>query len=82
MVQIKQEFIDNMVALMGEPTAIHPFLLCHYGEREEVDNAVDGMTAIIEPLLMFVIGGIVAFVLIAMYLPIFGLADNLQGGKQ
>ena len=32
--------IDNMVALMGEPTAIHPFLRRHYGEREEVDNAV------------------------------------------
>lgn len=32
--------IDNMVAHMGEPTEVHPFLRCHYGDRKEVDNAV------------------------------------------
>lgn len=46
--------------------------------EDEVENAVKGMTSIIEPLLMVVLGGIIAFIVIAMYLPIFGMADNVQ----
>ena len=32
--------VDLMVALMGEAQAVHPVLGHHYGDREEVDNAV------------------------------------------
>ncbi len=32
--------VDLMVALMGEPLRVHPVLGRHYGDREEVDNAV------------------------------------------
>ena len=32
--------VDLMVALMGEPKAVHPVLGRHYGERSHVDNAV------------------------------------------
>ena len=31
---------DMMVAMMGRPTRVHPFLRAHYGKREIVDNAV------------------------------------------
>ncbi|NRA83025.1 MAG: type II secretion system F family protein, partial [Gammaproteobacteria bacterium] len=37
----------------------------------EVDDAVDGLTTLIEPLLMVVIGTIVGGLIIGMYLPIF-----------
>jgi len=37
----------------------------------EVDDAVDGLTTLIEPMLMVVIGGIVGALIIGMYLPIF-----------
>ena len=45
----------------------------------EVVNAVDGVTALIEPLVMVVLGGIIGFVMIAMYLPIFTMADTVGG---
>ena len=38
---------------------------------EEVDAAVDGLTALLEPMLMVFLGTIVGFIVIAMYLPIF-----------
>ena len=46
--------------------------------EEEVDAAVDAMTALLEPLMMVVIGGIVGGVLIAMYLPIFTMGDAIS----
>ena len=44
---------------------------------EEVDNAIAAMMSMIEPLMIVVIGGIVGFIVIAMYLPIFSLAGTL-----
>ena len=38
---------------------------------EEVDAAVDGLTALLEPMLMVFLGVIVGFIVVAMYLPIF-----------
>lgn len=43
----------------------------HY--ESEVDNAVDGLTALMEPLIMSVLGVLVGGLIIAMYLPIFKL---------
>jgi type IV pilus assembly protein PilC len=41
----------------------------------EVDNAVDGLTALLEPLIMAVLGVLVGGLIIAMYLPIFQLGS-------
>lgn len=46
--------------------------------EEEVDVAVEGLTSLLEPLMMVVIGGIVGFILIAMYLPIFDIAGKVK----
>ena len=46
--------------------------------EEEVDVAVENLTALIEPLLMCFLGVVVGGMLIAMYLPIFGLAGNIK----
>lgn len=43
----------------------------HY--EAEVDNAVDGLTALMEPIIMSVLGVLVGGLIIAMYLPIFQL---------
>ncbi len=43
--------------------------------EDEVDRAVDGLLSTIEPLLMVFIGGIVGFIIIALYLPIFKMGD-------
>ncbi len=46
---------------------------------EEVDVAVDALTSLMEPLMLVLLGGMVGYFLIAMYLPIFGLAGAISG---
>ncbi len=41
---------------------------------EEVDTAVDALTSLMEPVMMVFLGGVIGFVVIAMYLPIFKMA--------
>ena len=43
----------------------------HY--EEEVDNSVDSLTSLLEPLIMSVLGILIGGLMIAMYLPIFKL---------
>lgn len=43
--------------------------------EQEVDNAVDGLTALMEPMIMAVLGVLVGGLIIAMYLPIFQLGN-------
>lgn len=43
--------------------------------EDEVDNAVDGLTSLMEPLIMAVLGILVGGLIIAMYLPIFQLGS-------
>ena len=45
----------------------------HY--EAEVDNQVDNLTRLMEPLIMVVLGGIVGALVIAMYLPVFQLGS-------
>ncbi len=40
----------------------------------EVDHAVENLTAMIEPLMMVVLGGMIGGLVVAMYLPIFTMA--------
>ena len=41
----------------------------------EVEAAIEGMLQMLEPALMVGLGGIVGFIVIAMYLPIFTIGD-------
>ena len=43
--------------------------------ENEVDNAVDGLTSMMEPLIMAVLGVLVGGLVIAMYLPIFQMGS-------
>jgi type IV pilus assembly protein PilC len=43
----------------------------------EVDQAVENLTSAMEPVIMVVLGGIVGFLVISMYLPIFQLAGTI-----
>jgi type IV pilus assembly protein PilC len=45
---------------------------------DEVDTAVAGLTAMIEPLMMVFLGGVVGGFLISMYLPIFAIAGAVK----
>jgi type IV pilus assembly protein PilC len=46
--------------------------------EEEVDAAVSAMTSLIEPIMMAFLGVVVGGLIIAMYLPIFNLAGNIN----
>ncbi len=46
--------------------------------EREVDDAVDGLTSLIEPLIMVVLGILVGGLVIAMYLPIFDLGNVVR----
>jgi type IV pilus assembly protein PilC len=46
--------------------------------EEEVDVAVAALTSLLEPLMMVVIGGMVGFMLVAMYMPIFDIAGKVK----
>ena len=45
------------------------------GGDDEVDTAVDALTSLLEPLLMVGLGGSIGGLLVAMYLPIFKIAE-------
>lgn len=73
----------NMVVQMigvGEATGALDTMLNKIADfyEEEVDVAVESMTALIEPIMMVGLGGIVGGMLISMYLPIFEMAGNIQ----
>ena len=41
--------------------------------EEDVDNAVDNLSALLEPMIMAILGVLVGGLVVAMYLPIFKL---------
>lgn len=45
--------------------------------EDEVEQAVKALTSIIEPIMMVFLGGMVAVILLAMYLPLFKVFDSL-----
>jgi len=47
--------------------------------EEEVDNTVDALSSLLEPLIMVVIGTIVGGLVIALYLPIFQMGKVVGG---
>ncbi len=65
---------------VGEETAELDVMLLHIAELydEEVDIAVEGLTSIIEPVLIVVLGILLGGIIIAMYLPIFELMNVIK----
>ena len=47
--------------------------------EDEVEQAVKGLTSIMEPIMIVVLGGMVGSILVAMYLPIFSIMDAVKG---
>ncbi|MBU2282222.1 MAG: type II secretion system F family protein, partial [Gammaproteobacteria bacterium] len=43
--------------------------------EDEVDNMVDNLTTLMEPMIMVVLGTLVGGLIVAMYLPIFQLGS-------
>jgi type IV pilus assembly protein PilC len=43
--------------------------------EQEVDEAVDSLSSLLEPMIMVVLGGLIGGIVVAMYLPIFKLGQ-------
>jgi type IV pilus assembly protein PilC len=48
--------------------------------EEEVDNAVDALSSLLEPMIMVILGTVVGGLVVALYLPIFQLGSVVSGG--
>jgi len=71
--------VVQMVAV-GEQTGAMDAMLSKIADfyDDEVDNAVEALTALMEPLMMVFLGGTIGSILIAMYLPIFKIAEAVK----
>ncbi|RAU19151.1 type II secretion system F family protein [Nitrincola tibetensis] len=68
--------VTQMIAIGEEAGSLDTMLdkIASFYE-EEVDNAVDNLSSLLEPLIMVVLGTLVGGLVIAMYLPIFQLGN-------
>jgi type IV pilus assembly protein PilC len=67
---------------VGEATGALDAMLAKVADfyEDEVDNAVAGMTSLMEPIMIGLLGGVIGFIVVAMYMPIFGLASAFEKG--
>ena len=69
---------------VGEQTGALPEMLMKIADNydEEVDNAVSAMTSLIEPVMIVFLAVIVGSIVIALFLPLIALIDQLgqEGG--
>ncbi|MAA96615.1 MULTISPECIES: type II secretion system F family protein [unclassified Arsukibacterium] len=70
------EMVIQMVSIGEESGALDGMLekVANIYEQE-VDDAVDGLTALLEPMIMAVLGVVIGGLIIAMYLPIFAMGS-------
>ncbi len=71
--------VVQMVSV-GEKTGGLPDMLLRVSDffDEEVDAAVEALTSMIEPLIIVFLGVVIGGILVAMYMPMFSLADTVQ----
>jgi type IV pilus assembly protein PilC len=71
--------VTHMVGV-GEETGALDAMLDRVAEfyEEQVESSVKALTSILEPIMIIVIGGIVGFIVISMYLPLFEVYNRIQ----
>jgi type IV pilus assembly protein PilC len=67
---------------VGEQTGALPEMLLKVSDNydEEVDNAVASMTSLLEPIMIVFLAVVVGSIVIAMFLPLIAMINNLSGG--
>jgi len=71
--------VTQMIGV-GEETGAIEVMLSKVADfyEDQVAAAVKALTSILEPLMIIVVGGIVGFIVIAMYLPMFKVYDQIK----
>jgi type IV pilus assembly protein PilC len=72
--------VINMIDV-GEETGDLDKMLMKVADNydEEVDNAVAGLVSLLEPFMVILLGGIVLFIVLALFLPLVQLMTSLSG---
>jgi type IV pilus assembly protein PilC len=73
------ELAISMLSI-GEETGEMDAMLSKVADfyEDEVESAVKAMTSMLEPAMIVVVGGMVAAILVAMYLPMFSVFENIR----
>jgi type IV pilus assembly protein PilC len=71
--------VNHMISV-GEATGALDAMMGKIADfyDDEVDNAVNNLTAMMEPMLMVFLGGAVGFIVVAMYMPIFKMITLIK----
>src|SRR3954451_5384850 len=71
--------VGHMVAV-GEETGQLEHMLTKIADfyEDEVDAKVKALTALIEPVMIVFVGGMVGFIVISMYLPLFSIYEKIR----
>ena len=80
-IKIFDDLVVNMIDV-GEKTGELDKMLIKVADNydEEVDVAVGGLTSLLEPMLIVVMGGAVFVIVLALFLPLLSIIDQLTGG--
>ncbi len=74
--QVFPEMVTQMIAIGEESGAVDAMLSKIATIYEaEVDDMVDGLTSLLEPMIMAVLGVVIGGLIVAMYLPIFEMGN-------
>jgi len=79
--KICDSIVVNMIDV-GEETGDLDKMLLKIADNydEEVDTLVAGLVSLLEPLMVVSLGGIVGFIVIALFLPLVKLIQSVSGG--
>jgi type IV pilus assembly protein PilC len=71
--------VAQMVAV-GEETGALDTMLSKIADfyEDQVEAAVKALTSILEPIMLVVVGAIVGFIVISMYMPLFKVYDSIR----
>src|SRR5205085_3981835 len=78
-VNVFPSMVVHMIGV-GEETGALDTMLTKIADfyEEEVSAAIKALTSILEPVMIILIGGIVGFIVISMYLPLFKVYDQIK----
>jgi type IV pilus assembly protein PilC len=78
--RIVDDIVVNMIDV-GEETGELDTMLNKIADNydEEVETAVESLVSLLEPIMIVILGGIIGFIVIALFLPLITLISKLSG---
>ena len=73
--------VKRINKIVGEATAKLPDMLLKIADvyDDEVDNAVEAMTSLLEPIMIVMLALIVGTIVVALFMPMVSIIQGMQG---